>query len=82
MILVGAGAASLFYFMDRHWYHRLLLGAVIHAGKIEAKYEKELPELSLGKAIADKSPVQIGNRLVRLVARVVVSDDRYNTNLH
>lgn len=79
MILVGAGAASLFYFMDRHWYHRLLLGAVKHAGEIEAKYKEELPELALGKSIAEKSPVRIGNRLVRLIARAVVSDDRYKS---
>src|SRR5436305_1640039 len=36
--LLGVIAAYLFYFIDRHWYHRLLVGAVKHAIEIEKKY--------------------------------------------
>lgn len=57
--LVGVVVAYLFYFMDRYWYHRLLIGAVLHAGTIEKKYESELPELSLGAKISERSPVEL-----------------------
>ena len=38
----------LFYFIDRHWYHRLLQGAVAQSVEIESKYETALPEIQLG----------------------------------
>jgi hypothetical protein len=43
-----------FYFMDRHWYHRLLLGAVRHTLGVEKKFG---PELELSGAIGDESPI-------------------------
>ena len=49
--------SMLFYFLDRHWYHRLLMGAVIHCGRIEDRYKTVLPELRLGAAISKESPV-------------------------
>jgi hypothetical protein len=45
-----------FYFMDRHWYHRLLLGSVFHTIKIEKAVG---PELQLGVAIGEASPIPI-----------------------
>ena len=75
--LVGVVAAYLFYFMDRYWYHRLLIGAVLHAGAIEKKYESELPELGLGVKISERSPIKLNSRLARKVADLVVSHDEY-----
>ena len=78
--LVGVVAAYLFYFMDRYWYHRLLIGAVLHAGAIEKKYESELPELGLGVKISERSPIKLNSRLARKVADLVVSHDEYRKN--
>jgi FMN phosphatase YigB (HAD superfamily) len=47
LLLVGAFGTYLFYFMNRYWYHRLLVGAVKHGINIEKKYREEIPELSL-----------------------------------
>ena len=51
--------SMLFYFMDRHWYHRLLLGAVMHCAEIERSYVKQLPEIQLGTIISKLSPVHL-----------------------
>jgi HAD-hyrolase-like len=75
--LFGIVGTLLFYFLDRFWYHRLLLASVEHAGTIETKYENEMPELSLGKLISAKSPYTPGC-LIRFLARLVmVRDDRF-----
>ena len=59
LILAGALPAWLaFYFMDRFWYHRLLLGAVDHALCLE----KSRPELGLSIAIGKRSPLKILRR--------------------
>lgn len=82
--LAGALGTYLFYFIDRYWYHRLLVGAVKHAMGIEKKYKDDLPELSLSDAIGKESPYKPAGRLVRLAAWLVVKEDRYRKtgNLH
>jgi hypothetical protein len=75
--LLGIVAAYLFYFIDRHWYHRLLVGAVKHAIDIEKKHVATIPELSLSDAIGRESPVVLRSFPTRLVAALVVSDARY-----
>jgi hypothetical protein len=75
--LLGVVATYLFYFIDRHWYHRLLVGAVKHAIDIEKRHAAILPELSLSDAIGRESPVPVRSRMVRIVAALVVSDARY-----
>lgn len=45
-----------FYFMDMHWYHRLLLGSVKHTVKIEKERAATKPELGLSRSIGDESP--------------------------
>jgi hypothetical protein len=50
--------SMLFYFLDAHWYHRLLLGAVKQCATIEARYAGVLPEIQLGAAISRESPVK------------------------
>ena len=80
MPLLGILATYLFYFMDRYWYHRLLMGSILHGGSIEKKYESEIPELGLGSKISEQSPVVLKNWLARKVADLVVSDERYRKN--
>jgi phosphoglycolate phosphatase len=78
--LVGAVATCLFYFMDRYWYHRLLVGSVNHAIEIERKYRDDIPELSLSDAIGKESPYKPRGRLIRFVAWLVVRESRYRTH--
>jgi hypothetical protein len=61
LVIVALITWGAFYLMDRHWYHRLLIGAVKHGLEIE----KLLPGASLTKAIGDESPIKIGNRQIR-----------------
>jgi hypothetical protein len=75
--LVGALGTCLFYFMDRYWYHRLLVGSVNHAIEIERKYREIIPELSLSDAIGKESPYKPRRGLIRFVAWVVVRERRY-----
>jgi phosphoglycolate phosphatase-like HAD superfamily hydrolase len=56
LLIVGLVPWGAFYFMDRHWYHRLLLGAVSHAEFIESRINRALPELALTRAISKGSP--------------------------
>jgi len=74
--LIGILGTYLFYFMDRHWYHRLLLGSVLHGIEIEEKYKTELPELSLSDAIGKESPYQ-PRSVMWLIARIVVREERF-----
>lgn len=74
--LFGIFGTCLFYFMDRYWYHRLLVGAVKHAITIEEKYADQIPELALSRAIGDESPYK-PRRLTRWIANVLVSHEKY-----
>lgn len=44
-----------FYFMDRHWYHVLLKGAVDHSKQIETEYADKIPGIALGKTVSEAS---------------------------
>ena len=72
----GILGTYLFYFIDRYWYHRLLVGSVKQGLFIENKYKVELPELSLTDAIGKESPYE-PRGVARFLARLVVSDDRF-----
>lgn len=58
VVLALIPISMLFYFMDRHWYHRLLQGAVAQAIVIETAYAAALPEIQLGSQISKASPVE------------------------
>jgi hypothetical protein len=75
--VVGALGAGLFYFIDRYWYHRLLIGSVKQGMSIEKRYKDEIPELSLTEAIGKESPYTPKGRIVQFVARMVVREPRY-----
>ena len=76
MPLFGVFATWLFYFIDRYWYHRLLVGSVKHAIEIEKKYKNDMPELSLSDAIGEESPYQPRGG-VRWLANLLVRHDKY-----
>ena len=76
MPLFGIFATWLFYFIDRYWYHRLLVGSVKHAIEIEKKYKNDMPELSLSDAIGEESPYQ-PRGAVRWLANLLVRHDKY-----
>jgi FMN phosphatase YigB (HAD superfamily) len=48
-----------FFFMDRFWYHRLLLGAVKHGRIVEKSLAPMLPAIELTKTIAEESPFSL-----------------------
>ena len=56
LLFVGVLAWLSFWYMDRHWYHRLLLGAVRQGMKIESELGPFLPEITLTDAIKRESP--------------------------
>jgi len=45
-----------FFYMDKYWYHQLLVGSVKQGMDIERRWMKILPELRLTHAIGDASP--------------------------
>ena len=54
----GVCVCFLFYFVDRYWYHRLLVATVIEAQRIELEISNIGPyELKMTKGISDRSPV-------------------------
>lgn len=55
-LFCGAIIWLCFWFMDRHWYHRLLLGSVQHGIKIEKKYKECAPSICLSETIKEESP--------------------------
>jgi hypothetical protein len=58
-----------FYFMDVGWYHRLLIGSVQHALKLEDELEGYIPGIGLSRRIAQQSPIPF-RRLNGLLKRV------------
>jgi len=55
LCFVGLVAWISFYLMDALWYHRLLLGAVLHGMDMEKKYAMKYPELMLSTRITKES---------------------------
>lgn len=74
-------ASYLFYFIDRHWYHRLLLGAVRNALEIENHLDKSVAGIHLTTKIGDASPIDVsswapGSVLLWLLGLVFGADPR------
>jgi hypothetical protein len=55
-------ATMLFYFIDRHWYHRLLVGAVQNAIAIENAIGRDVPGIGLTKMIGASSPLDVSGK--------------------
>jgi FMN phosphatase YigB (HAD superfamily) len=68
--LLGLFVLLAFWYMDRYWYHKLLLGAVKQGIYIEDKYSFTLPEMQLTKAIGESSPQRFlkrkGKHLIKI----------------
>jgi hypothetical protein len=73
----GIIGGLLFYFIDRYWYHRLLVGSVKQGLLIEKRYSVELPEIALTDAIGANSPIKLKRKLTQWLARRVVTDESY-----
>lgn len=74
-------ASYLFYFIDRHWYHRLLLGAVRNALEIENHLDNSVTGIQLTTKIGDASPIDVsswapGSVLLWLLGVVFGADPR------
>ena len=71
----------LFYFVDRFWYHQLLLGSVEQGASIEKRWAKLLPEIQMGRQITAKSAIDVTSRpVLAWLLRLVVTDSRLKTN--
>lgn len=75
--MIGIVATFLFYFIDRYWYHRLLIGSVNQGLMIEKAQRFSMPELGLTRAIGDASPVKQLTGITKWVANRLVSDKDY-----
>lgn len=64
-LIIGAIIWLCFWYMDRHWYHRLLLGSVYHGIKIEDMYRETRPNLGLSETIKENSPYAFCGRKIR-----------------
>jgi len=85
MLVLAAVApiAALFYFIDRHWYHRLLQASVRQGAAIEALYQHELPEIQLGQKISTASPLEFKGRWWKCIFFFVSEDNfRKHSRLH
>jgi hypothetical protein len=68
---VGVVAWGAFYFMDRWWYHRLLYGAVLHAGDLEKDLDQDLPNtMGLATHISKSSPFYISGWKIRSPTKI------------
>ncbi len=76
VLLAVMPISMLFYFMDRHWYHRLLQGSVAQCIEIENRYARYLPEMQLGSHISRSSPVRFPGRVWKILFRFV-EDKRF-----
>lgn len=76
--LFGVLGTYLFYFMDRYWYHRLLIGAVKQGIVIEQLGIGTIPELNLTKVIGDESPYE-PRGFAKFFAGLIVSHPKLKT---
>ncbi|MEO9623534.1 MAG: hypothetical protein ABJF09_01465 [Qipengyuania citrea] len=72
-------ASTLLYFVDRYWYHRLLMGAVKQGSFIEERWKDYLPEMGMGSQISSESPVDLSDKkFIKAVAKLVVKDKKFH----
>jgi len=78
LFLLGWMAACLFYIMDRHWYHRLLVGAVRAAEEIAKQGYDEIAKQGyfvggcLGAKIREESPIPFGNKWIKWWEKLLI----------
>lgn len=57
--LIGVLIMCSFYYMDKYWYHKLLVGSVMHAVQMEGALKADVPEITLTSTIGAYSPMKI-----------------------
>ena len=63
LILLGIfGMSMLFYFIDRHWYHRLLVGSVMNGLEVEKYLNETVVGFKLTSFIGENSALDISER--------------------
>ncbi len=65
LLIIGDIVWLCFWFMDRHWYHRLLLGSVYHGISIENTFKDKIPSINLSNSIKEQSPNSFLGRPIR-----------------
>jgi hypothetical protein len=78
-VLSGAAIfiTMLFYFVDRYWYHRLLVGSVKEAMRLEEEISKISDvEIRLSRQISTDSPVSLP-KYVELFASYFITEKRF-----
>lgn len=58
ILLAGVVLWIGFFFVDRYWYHPLLIGSVKHGEKLEVELQSYLPAAGLTKAITESSHIR------------------------
>jgi|HubBroStandDraft_5_1064220.scaffolds.fasta_scaffold185097_3 hypothetical protein len=64
-VLIGA-----FWFMDKHWYHRLLMGAVLEGAALEKSLTSLGVPVTLGTNISKMSPIMLFGRRMHSAFKV------------
>jgi hypothetical protein len=64
ILFISAVLWGIFYFVDQIWYHRLLIGSVVHGQALEAEIAKLIPlpgglKPGLTAQISESSPYQL-----------------------
>jgi hypothetical protein len=79
-ILLGIfGISMMFYFIDRHWYHRLLVGSVLNGMEVEKYLSEKLVGFKLTSTIGDQSALDIsknslGNWVFFILAKILFAE--------
>lgn len=82
VIVVALTSWLAFYFMDRWWYHQLLLGAVLEGIDLENHLAQHFKHVGLAKRIGEKSPIKYGYpTLVFAVGALLLAIARWNEAL-
>jgi hypothetical protein len=58
ILIFGLIVWMAFYFVDKIWYHRLLIGSVRFAEKLEANLTNMMTDVGLTRTISEASPYQ------------------------
>jgi hypothetical protein len=70
LVFVALVTWLAFYFMDRFWYHYLLVGAVKHGDRIERRLKVVLPDIGLTNSISEASPLRVGTRVIHAARKM------------
>ena len=70
LLIASLPVIAVIYFMDRHWYHRLLYGAVKSGMEIEKRLQYYGLEIGLTDNIGKESPIYFAGRKIRSTGKI------------